>query len=406
MMRGFLSIFVVVAFMAMVGVYIARQILGLSVASLSPVWVWSILALGVVVIGLAILLQLLYPTRRPLDRDRLSNTIIGMGLVNGLVIFLLGGVFLTKDILMGLIHLFFAYPEYINTGVVVGIVSFAVLLWMALMYGHLIGRYRYQVEHVEIQHEDVPPAFDGFRIVQVSDFHSGNWDSMTQLARGIDLIQRQDADMIVFTGDLVNADKDEIDPFIDMWAGLTAPYGKYAVLGNHDYTGKPKSSDLRPAYFADFFNKFNRMGWQLLLNEHRRIHKDGAQLTLAGVENWGNGRYFPKRGDIGAALQGSRTEDFCILLSHDPSHWTHHVLRHDQHIHLTLSGHTHGMQFGINTKFLKWSPIQWSYKNWIGKYEDQGRYLYVNRGFGVLGFLGRVGMWPEITVIELRRTVR
>jgi len=250
---------------------------------------------------------------------------------------------------------------------------------------------------------DLPQAFDGFKIVQISDVHSGSWDSVKQVQRGINIIAGQQADMIVFTGDMVNTNKDEIDPYIHLFAELEAPFGKYAILGNHDYYGQPREANLRPAYYEDFFHKFKQMGWDLILNDNRTISKEEESIKLLGVENWGEGRYFPKRGDLDQALQGVSKDDFTVLLSHDPTHWDHHVKGHDKHIHLTLSGHTHGMQFGINLKWLKWSPVQYRYKKWIGTYEERGQKLYINRGFGYLAFPGRVGMWPEITVITLKR---
>ena len=223
------------------------------------------------------------------------------------------------------------------------------------------------------------------------------------MAKGIQLLQKQNADLIVFTGDLVNGDKEEIEPFIELFASLSAPLGKYAILGNHDYYGQPRERELRAAYYEDYFSKFQRMGWDLILNDHRKIEVEGSSIALVGVENWGQGRFFPKRGDLKKALNGVHESDFTILLSHDPTHWDYYVKEDPHHVHLTLSGHTHAMQFGINTSWFKWSPVSLRYKKWMGLYEEFGKYLYINRGFGCLGYPGRVGMYPEITVIELKK---
>jgi len=278
----------------------------------------------------------------------------------------------------------------------------SILPFLAMIYGIIWGKYRYVVEHVTVDYESLPDSFDGLKIVQISDVHSGTWDSLKGVERGIRLIEEQEPDVIVFTGDLVNADKDEIDPFMHLFARLSAPKGKFAVLGNHDYYGQPRDKSQRQAYYDDFFAKYKKMGFDLILNDSRIITKGSDEINLIGVENWGSGRYFPKRGDLDLATQKVKNGAFSILLSHDPSHWTLKVQPHTHHFHLTLSGHTHGRQFGINLPFFKWSPVQYRYKQWMGLYEQAGQYLYVNRGFGLLAYPGRVGMSPEVTLITLR----
>ena len=272
-----------------------------------------------------------------------------------------------------------------------------------MVYGIIWGKYRFRLEEVDLHFQDLPDAFDGLKLVQLSDAHSGTWDSVRGVEKGIRLIEKVAPDLIVFTGDLVNADKDEVNPFMDLFKRLKAPFGKYAVLGNHDYYGQPRDSALRPAYYDDFFSKYRYMEFDLILNDHRKIEKDGKRINLIGVENWGSGRFFPKKGDLELATQQVDPDEFSILLSHDPSHWDLKALQFPQHFHLTLSGHTHGMQFGINLPFFKWSPVQYRYKRWMGLYEEAGQFLYVNRGFGVLGFPGRVGMSPEVTLIRLNK---
>ena len=273
----------------------------------------------------------------------------------------------------------------------------------SMLYGITRGKYRFQVNKVSLAFKDLPPAFDGFKIVQISDIHAGSIDSRKDVMRGVSMVNDLDPDIICFTGDLVNTDKDEIDPLMDIFTELKAKKGKYAVLGNHDYYGVPRNdSSVVDAYWSSFYKKFETMGFDLLNNETRTIEVNGDQLALVGVENWGAGRWFPKKGDLDKALIGVSDDAFTILMSHDPTHWEEKVKPNPKHIHLTLSGHTHGMQFGFQMPGFKWSPAQYRYPLWSGLYEGNGQYLYVNKGFGFLAFPGRVGMWPEITSIELK----
>lgn len=350
-------------------------------------------------LGYLALFMSIFNFRRPaLKRNPFLNTLIGVGfgfVVSKLVLFLGAMIINVICFLMGL-----DIP-----GLVVALLyAFSIGVLIAMIYGAIWGKYRFVTEHVQLTYDDLPAAFDGFKIVQISDIHAGTWDSMSGVEKGIKLIEEQNADMIVFTGDLVNSDKNEVDPFMHLFKRLKAPYGKYAVLGNHDYYGQPRDRSLRQAYYDDFFSKYLEMGFDLIMNDSRLITKDSDALRLIGVENWGTGKYFPKRGDLDKATANIDDSDFNILLSHDPSHWDIKALPHKQHFHLTLSGHTHGMQFGINLPFFKWSPVKYRYKRWMGLYEQAGQYLYVNRGFGLLAFPGRVGMSPEVTVIELKRT--
>ena len=273
-----------------------------------------------------------------------------------------------------------------------------------ILYGITKGKYKYTVNKVTLNFPDLPAAFDGFKVVQLSDIHAGSLDSLEEVARGVKMVNDQNPDLVVFTGDLVNSNKDEVNPFMPIFKDLKAKYGKYAVLGNHDYYGVPRSGNTADIqnYWQDFFSKYETMGFQLLNNEGSKLEKEGDYLQILGVENWGAGRWFPKRGDLDQTLVNCDKDDFCLLLSHDPTHWDEKVLAHPKHIHLTLSGHTHGMQFGINMPGFKWSPAQYRYPRWMGLYKEKDQYLYVNRGFGFLAFPGRVGMWPEITVIELK----
>ena len=227
------------------------------------------------------------------------------------------------------------------------------------------------------------------------------------MQHGVDLVNAQQADVVLFTGDLVNNRADEIHPWIKTFQQIKAKQGVFSVLGNHDYGDymRWETAEAKKENLQSLFKAQKEMGWDLLLNESRFIEKEGQRLALVGVENWGSG--FKQEGDLGKALEQVDADDFKILLSHDPSHWEAQVLPHPFKIHLTLSGHTHGMQFGIEIPgWIKWSPVKWRYKQWAGIYESASQRLNVNRGFGYLAYPGRVGMWPEISVITLKKTKR
>ena len=282
----------------------------------------------------------------------------------------------------------------------------AAVPFASLLYGMYRGKYNYQVLKYALEFEDLPEAFDGYTITQISDIHSGSFDNEKKVSYGIDLINQQQSDVILFTGDLVNNRADEMDAWQKHFATLTAPDGVFSVLGNHDYGDYldwPSEAAKR-----ENLNRLKElqqeMGWKLLLNEHTTLSRNGQSIKLIGVENWGAGG-FKKAGDLDKACEGVPKEAFKILMSHDPSHWTEKVKQDDRNVQLTLSGHTHGMQFGIEVPgWFKWSPVKYRYENWAGIYENVGRYLNVNRGFGFLGYPGRVGIWPEVTVIQLKKT--
>lgn len=282
-------------------------------------------------------------------------------------------------------------------------ISVAIIPFFSFVYGIKYGKYNYQVKEEVLYFENLPEAFDGFRIVQISDIHSGSFKDDTGIQKGIDLVKAQQADLFVFTGDLVNHKADEIEPFIENFSQISAPFGQYSIIGNHDYGDYVSwpTTDAKRKNFERLKDNHAKLGWTLLNNEHAVIKKDGQHISLLGVENWGIG--FKTQGDLDKALADVPADDFKILLSHDPSHWEAEVKNHSVAIALTLSGHTHGMQFGIETPIFRWSPVQYRYPNWAGLSKANDRYLYVNRGFGFHAFSGRVGIWPEITVIELRK---
>lgn len=283
-------------------------------------------------------------------------------------------------------------------------VVFAAVPFFGLLYGLTFGRHDYRVHQETLYFDDLPDAFDGFTLTQLSDIHSGSFSNTKGVEKGVAMVNAQKSDLILFTGDLVNNAATEMDPWINTFAKLTAPFGKYSVLGNHDYGDymKWESNEAKQANLIRLKNVHAEIGFRLLLNEAVEIEKDGQRIALIGVENWGKGG-FHKYGDLDKAAAHVPADAFKVLLSHDPSHWDAVTLSHQQHIHLTLAGHTHGAQFGIELFGFKWSPIKYVYEQWAGLYKKAGRYLYVNRGFGFLGLKGRVGIWPEITVITLKR---
>lgn len=281
----------------------------------------------------------------------------------------------------------------------------AAIPFLSLIYGMVKGRYDYHVIRQQVFFDDLPETFDGFTITQISDVHSGSFDNPEKIEYAIDLINHQRTDMILFTGDIVNTHAKEMHPWIDTFNKMQTPeFGKYAVLGNHDYGEYVNWNSLeeKEANFEGIKDVYRQIGFGLLLNENRIIEKGSDRIAVVGVENWGY--KFKKAGDIAKASQGLGKDDFKILMSHDPSHWEMEVKNHPMNYHLTLSGHTHGFQFGIEIPgVVKWSPAQYFYKQWAGLYEHLGRYVYVNRGFGYHAYPGRVGIRPEITVIELKK---
>ena len=293
-----------------------------------------------------------------------------------------------------------------------GIPRSTFLSWLGLglggtLFGTLLfgfsNKYNYQVKKIKLSFKNLPAAYKGMRMVHISDIHSGSFQDIRAVNKGIDLILKQQPDLIVFTGDLVNDRATEMDPYQNSFGRLTAPLGVFSTLGNHDYgdyvqwpTAQAKIDNL------EALKKVHaNMGWRLLMNEHVVLEKNGEKIALLGIENWGAKARFPKYGKMDLAYPGTENIPFKILLSHDPSHWDAQILPEYPEIDLMLSGHTHGMQFGLENPYFKWSPVQWMYKQWAGLYEQASQKLYVNRGYGFIGYPGRVGILPEITVIEL-----
>jgi predicted MPP superfamily phosphohydrolase len=274
--------------------------------------------------------------------------------------------------------------------------------FLSFIYGITKGKYNFKVHRTVLYFKDLPKAFEGFTIAQLSDIHSGSFTEQEGVIKGIELLNEQKPDLFVFTGDLVNSQASEFLPWVDIFKNIQAKFGKFSILGNHDYGDYHNwgSQDEKKANFQQLLDLQKQVEFQLLLDENVKIEKDGSFFTLIGVHNWG--KRFGRKGDLDKALEGVSSDSIKVLLSHDPTHFDEKVANHDNHIHLTLSGHTHGAQMGVEFPFLKWSPVKYIYPKWAGLYQENGRFLYVNRGFGYLGFAGRVGIWPEISIFEMR----
>ncbi len=275
---------------------------------------------------------------------------------------------------------------------------------LLVLDGVIFGRFRWRVRKLSLKLPNLPSSFDGFKIIQISDVHSGSFSNPSAFDKAIHLITQEKADLILFTGDMVNSYADEFKGFIPAFQKLTAPYGQFSVLGNHDYGiyGNFTSEKERAENLIKLIQFEKDAGFTMLRNEHVEIKRGNESIYVVGVENWGI-KPFPQYGDLDKAIQGIQADAIKVLMSHDPSHFDAIVKHHPVPIQLTLSGHTHGMQFGIDLKNFRWSPVQYKYPKWADLYQSLGKYLYVNRGFGVLGFPGRIGMDPEITLITLKQ---
>lgn len=290
--------------------------------------------------------------------------------------------------------------------------TFFAVPFFSLFYGAVRGVFRYKTHNVKLSFPNLPDAFDGLRIVQISDIHTGSFaEDTAPLSAAFDKVMELKPDIIFFTGDLINDVVQETDGFLPVYQKLKAPMGVYSILGNHDYGDYMQwpSEDHKKQNLDGLKKVHADAGWRLLLNEHVALEKDGHKIGLLGVENWGGNMHFTKYGKMDEAHKGTGAYDFKILLSHDPSHWNKQVKGNYKDVDLTLSGHTHGFQFGIEIPGFKWSPVQYVYPQWAGLYRHDRQYLYVNRGLGCVGrervsiYKGRVGIWPEITLIELKK---
>lgn len=347
-------------------------------------------------------------------RTNLFAIIIGLFLAK-----LTGIIFLMADDLRRGIQwiagkLFFRDTEAENMGSGgEGITRSAFLSWVGIaggttLFGSLLygftNKYNYHINKIKLSYSNLPVSFKGLKIIHISDIHSGSLQDKKAVQAGVKKILNEQPDIILFTGDLVNDRADEMNELAEVFGKLEAPMGVYSTLGNHDYgdyvqwpvAGISKEQNLENLKFVH-----KNMGWRLLMNEHVMLERNGEKIALIGIENWSAKARFPKHGKLKEAYAGTENIPFKILMSHDPSHWDAEVIPKFGDVDLTLSGHTHGMQFGVELPGFKWSPVQYMYKQWAGLYETGKQKLYVNRGFGFIGYPGRVGILPEITVIEL-----
>ena len=273
-----------------------------------------------------------------------------------------------------------------------------------MAFGIITGAHDYRVKRLTIKLPNLPKSFDGIIIGQVSDIHSGSFWNKTAVQGGVEMMLKEKPDVIFFTGDLVNNETSEVREYIPVFEKLKAPLGVYSVTGNHDYGDYKQwaTKESKAKNFDDLIHSHKLLGFDLLMNEHRFLQQGSDKIAIIGNENWGGGR-FPKYGKLDQAYAGTEEAPVKLLLSHDPSHWDLQVRPTHPDIDLMLAGHTHGFQFGVEIGKIKWSPSQYVYKQWAGLYQEDSQYLYVNRGFGYLGYPGRIGMPPELTVIELKR---
>lgn len=323
--------------------------------------------------------------------------------------------FLVDDVRRGITWLMYKLPFNTNNTVNADEVSISrstFLSWLgiglggslfgALLYG-FSNKYAYTIKHVPLSFPNLPIAFKGLKIIHISDIHAGSFTNKEAVNKGVQMILDTNPDIILFTGDLVNDRATEMDDYIEVFSRLKAPMGVYSTLGNHDYGDYTswETEEAKKNNLAQLKAVHQKMGWRLLLNEHVVLEKNNQHIALIGIENWG-AKAFSKYGKLNVAYKGAETYPFKILMSHDPSHWDAEVRKHYTDIDLTLAGHTHGMQFGVELPGFKWSPVEYLYKQWAGLYEEHNQKLYVNRGFGFIGYPGRVGIMPEITYIELK----
>jgi hypothetical protein len=415
-MRTPLGAFIVVAIMVLLDLYVFLAIKTVSQSAsartrtliYSGFWVLSTLA----VIGF-LLFVFTGPDFLPKKfRTYLFATVIGLFLAQfvAVVFFLVDDI--RRLIQWGASKLLFSNTEASQMSDE-GISRSAFLTWLGLAAGGTLfgtfvygysNKYNYQVKKVKIPFDNLPASFKGMKILHFSDVHSGSFMNKKAVILGVEKIMAQNADLIIFSGDLVNDRATEMQDWMEVFNKLKAPMGVYSTFGNHDYgdyVSWPQNGVSKEQNLINLAKVHKELGWNLMMNEHVVFERNGEQIALLGVENWSNKARFPKHGDLKKAHAGSEKYPFKILISHDPSHWDAQVRPDYSDIDLTLSGHTHGMQFGVSIPGFQWSPVQYMYKEWDGLYEEDKQKLYVNPGFGFIGYPGRVGILPEITLIEL-----
>lgn len=368
-----------------------------------------------IVSGLTLLLLMSFPYIQSLQTSKIFRNYIFAILLGLFFAKLIGAIFfLVDDLRRGSVFMLgkvlpSAGAQFMSEGNSIPRSLF--LSWLGLgiggtLFGTLLygfsNKYNYQIKRVKLAYQNLPAAFKGMKLIHISDIHSGSFQNKTAVNHGVEMIMKENADLILFTGDLVNDRAIEMQDYMDVFGRLKAPMGVFSVLGNHDYgdyvawpTQEEKKQNLE-----DLKKVHHNLGWKLLMNEHVVFNRADEQIALLGIENWGAKGRFPKYGKMHEAYPGTENIPFKILMSHDPSHWDAEIKTKYSDIDLMLAGHTHGMQFGLENPYFKWSPVQWMYHQWAGLYEDGKQKLYVNRGYGFIGYPGRVGIMPEITVIE------
>lgn len=371
-------------------------------------------ALSVVAIVMLVLLPYLHIDKQArLAKSTLFSMIAGIFIAK----LIASLFFLVDDLRRGLQWAgtrLFSSPREVGAAALAGegitrsvFLSWAGMLAGSGLFGTLIygfgNKHRYQVKRLKLDYPNLPEAFRGTKIIHISDIHSGSFTDKEAVMKGVQKILHEKPDIILFTGDLVNNTAPEMEDYMDVFDKLKAPMGVYSTLGNHDYGDYVQwdSPEQKAQNLERLKQVHGELGWRLLMNEHVVLEKEGQQIALLGIENWSAKARFPKYGDMQKAYAGSADYAFKILMSHDPSHWRAEVMEKYPDIDLMLAGHTHGMQFGVEIPGLKWSPVQYVYNEWAGLYEKGRQKLYVNRGFGFIGYPGRVGILPEITLIEL-----
>ena len=366
--------------------------------------------------GLAMLMVLVFPYASilqdsPFFRNYVFALLVGLFLSK----LIAAAIFLTDDLRRGItwviLRFFSSGAQELESGSL-RIPRSVFLSWLGLgLGGTLLGsllfgfknKYNYQLKRIKLSYNNLPTAFRGLKIVHISDIHIGSLQNKNAVESGINKVLQQKPDLILFTGDLVNNKAAEMEGWTNLFSRFRAPMGVFSVLGNHDYGDYVAwpSLEAKQNNLQQLKQIHAGMGWRLLMNEHVVLEKEGQKVALLGIENWGAKGRFPKYGKMQEAYPGTESIPFKILMSHDPSHWDAQIRTEYPDIDLMLSGHTHGMQFGMENPFFKWSPVQWMYKQWAGLYEEGKQRLYVNRGFGFIGYPGRVGILPEITILEL-----
>jgi uncharacterized protein len=380
---------------------------------LSPSWNTAVVIIYWTVSVFALLLLIALPYMDPNRFKRMGRPKVFAILVGLFFAKLAGSVFfVADDIRRAAEWVFGSRPEE-------GISRSIALSWAGLitgggLFGALIygfgNKYRYQVKKIKLDYAHLPGSFRGLKIVHISDIHSGSFNNKEAVNTGVEKILEQEPDLILFTGDLVNNVAGEMKEYMEIFSKLRAPMGVYSVLGNHDYGDYVRwnTQEEKKENLDRLKQVHHELGWRLLMNEHVALEKDGEKIALLGIENWSSKARFPSYGDLSKAYQGTEQYPFRILMSHDPSHWKAEVCTTYPDIDLMLAGHTHGMQFGFEFPGIRWSPVRYMYKEWAGLYEKapkqgpaKSQKLYINRGFGFIGYPGRVGILPEITVLEL-----